>query len=217
MRCAVMIPTYNERDNIARLLGRLFELELPPGDDLRVVVVDDDSPDGTGKLVEELRGVYGEDRLFCIHRKGVRGRGTAGIAGLRAALAMPEVDCILEMDADFSHDPGYIPTMMALARHYDVVIGSRFVEGGAQTDREWWRELLSLGANAYYRWMLGVKFRDVSGGFKCYRREALASLDWDRFLSTGYPIGMETVYRLYKKSFSFVEIPVIFPNRAYGV
>jgi len=121
------------------------------------------------------------------------------------------------MDADFSHDPKYIPTFLALAARFDVVIGSRYVEGGAQLGREPHRKLVSIIANCIYRQILGMKTRDISGGFKCYRKSALAALNFDEFFSNGYPVGMETLYRLYKNKCSFVEIPVIFPNRQYGI
>lgn len=214
MNLIIMIPTYNERDNVARLIDEISSLRLHPDDAVRFVIVDDNSPDGTGEIADELARKYSPN-IHVIHRLKERGRGTAGIAGFRYALSQ-DVDAIMEMDADFSHDPKYIPVFMGLIRYYDVVIGSRFVEGGEQLDREFTRELISVFANKIYRLILGCQFRDISGGYKCYRKPVLASLDFEDFFSHGYPIGMETIYRLYKKGFSFVEIPIVFPNRKYG-
>jgi len=214
MKLLVMIPTYNEKENVANLVEQIFSLKLPPDDTIRIVIVDDNSPDGTGKIADELAKRYSQN-IHVIHRFTERGRGTAGIAGFRYALSQ-DVDAIMEMDADFSHDPKYIPVFLGLIRYYDVVIGSRFVEGGEQLDREFSRELISVFANKIYRFILGCQFRDISGGYKCYRKEALAALDFGDFFSHGYPVGMETIYRLYKKGFSFVEIPIVFPNRKYG-
>lgn len=214
MNLIIMIPTYNERDNISRLIDEISSLRLHHEDAVRFVIVDDNSPDGTGEIADELARKYSPN-IHVIHRLNERGRGTAGIAGFRYALSQ-DVDAIMEMDADFSHDPKYIPVFLGLIRYYDVVIGSRFVEGGEQLDREFTRELISVFANKIYRVILGCQFRDISGGYKCYRKDALASLEFNDFFSHGYPVGMETLYRLYKKGFSFVEIPIVFPNRRYG-
>lgn len=214
MKLMIMVPTYNEKENLVALIDQIFALKLMSGDSIRMVIVDDNSPDGTGAIADELAIKYSPN-IHVIHRMNERGRGTAGIAGFRHALSQ-DVDAIMEMDADFSHDPKYIPVFMGLIRYYDVVIGSRFVEGGEQLDREFSRELISVFANKIYRLILGCQFRDISGGYKCYRKEVLASVDFDDFFSYGYPVGMETLYRLYKKGVSFVEIPIIFPNRKYG-
>ena len=209
-----MIPTYNEKENIERLIKDLFSLEVGQDGNLEVVIVDDDSPDGTGTVCDQLSQEF-KGRVHVIHRKQKRGRGSAGIEGLKFCLSR-DVDFIMEMDADFSHDPKYIPVFISLVNYFDVVIGSRYVEGGAQLGREWHREITSLMANLIYRLILGMRIRDISGGFKCYRKETLAMLNFDDFFSDGYSVGMEILYRLYKKDCSFVEIPVIFSNRQYG-
>ena len=211
----VLIPTYNEAENIEKLIRRIFGVAETLDDEIRILVVDDDSPDGTGKIVQKLTDELGEKRLILLSRSRKRGRGSAGIDGFRRCLT-EGVDAVIEMDADFSHDPSYIPAFLGLLRFYDVVIGSRYVEGGAQLNREWFRELISIAANIVYSTILGTRFRDMSGGYKCYRRRALESLDFGGFFSTGYPIGMECLFRLYKKGFTFVEIPIVFPNRQYG-
>lgn len=211
----VLVPTYNEAENIEKLIRRIFEVGQELDDQIGILVVDDESPDGTGKIVEKLAVEYGDGRLTLLSRSQKRGRGSAGIDGFRKCLA-DGADAVIEMDADFSHDPSYIPAFLGLLRYYDVVIGSRYVEGGAQLNREWFRELISIAANIVYSSILGTRFRDMSGGYKCYRRKALESLDFNGFFSTGYPIGMECLFRLYKEGFTFVEIPIVFPNRRYG-
>ena len=215
IKLIIVIPTYNESENIEKLIDQIFSLNLADGYELQILIVDGNSPDYTAKICEELKKKYPK-KIHIIQEGKKTGRGNAGRVGLKYACGM-EVDYVMEMDADFSHDPKFIPIFISLAKHYDVVIGSRFVEGGAQVDRELHRELISILANMLYKTILGLKINDISGGFKCYRKEALEQLDFENFFSSGYPVGMETLYRLYKKGFSFIELPVIFPNRQYGV
>jgi dolichol-phosphate mannosyltransferase len=208
MRAMVMLPTYNEKDNIERIVKEV----LKQGD-VSIVVVDDSSPDGTGEIAQAL-AVDSPGRIHVIRRKE-RGRGTAGIAGLRYAMEQ-DVDCVIEMDADFSHDPGRIPEFLDRIREYDVVIGSRFVKG-SKLMRNPVRRLISDVARVYTRLLLGGHIRDWSGGYKCYRREALRSLDFSSFRSKGYSIGMETLYRLTKKKdLQFLEIPIEFTDERKG-
>ncbi|MCX6000704.1 MAG: polyprenol monophosphomannose synthase [Chloroflexi bacterium] len=207
MNAIIMLPTYNEKENIERLVG-----EIMLQGDVRLVIVDDSSPDGTGEMADRLAS-RNPNRIWVIHRQE-RGRGTAGIAGFRFVLEKG-ADCIIEMDADFSHDPRYIPQLLDKIKDYDVVIGSRLVKGGKSV-RTPSRKVISSTANVLTRIVLGWSIRDWVGGYKCYRREALASLDFGAFHSTGYSIGMETLYRLKRKGFTFVEIPIEFTDKRTG-
>jgi dolichol-phosphate mannosyltransferase len=207
MKAVVMLPTYNERDNIENIVYKILKHR-----DVGIVVVDDSSPDGTGEIADRL-AFENPGRVHVIHRRE-RGRGTAGIVGLGYAREQ-NVDCVFEMDADLSHDPGQIPEFLERIRDYDVVIGSRFVKG-SKAARKPVRKLITDVARVYTQILLGRGIRDWSGGYKCYRREALRSLDFDRFRSQGYSIGMETVYRLTRKGFRCVEIPIEFTDQRRG-
>ena len=219
MKLLVMLPTYNEKDNLERMVNAILHLRERPAmvrlgvTAVRVVVVDDDSPDGTGELADELSR-RDPGNVYVIHRKE-RGRGTAGIAGFRYALTQ-DVDYIIEMDADFSHNPADIPRFLAEARSCDVVIGSRYISGGQSGKRSVFRHLISRGASLYARLVLGTNIGEWHGGYKCYSRSALASLDFDGFLSKGYSIGMETLYRLLKLGYSYREMPITFQERVRG-
>jgi len=179
------------------------------------VIVDDNSPDGTGDLADQLAAEH-QGRVFPVHRLHERGRGTAGIAGFRRGLELG-APYLLEMDADFSHDPADLPRLLhACQNGADVAAGSRYVPDGKQTGRSVYRELVSRASNLVYRLILGTKVRDISGGFKCYRRHAMAALDWDRFYSYGYSIGMETVFRQERMGLRIVEVPITFADRRLG-
>ena len=210
MRGMVMVPTYNERENIEPLVAEL--LSYP---DLSILIVDDQSPDGTGDIADQLAALNPE-RIFVLHRTE-RGRGTAGIAGLKQACDQ-DIDYIIEMDADFSHNPSDIKRMVtALERHnLDVVIGSRAIDGGVDDDRSLLRMSLTIFASIYTQFTLGRAIKDWSGGFKCYRRDMLAKLDWNQFYSKGYSIGAETLYRLQQLGASMKEIPIQFQDRRAG-
>ncbi len=203
----VMLPTYNEKDNIEKMVGQILKHE-----GVSIVVVDDSSPDGTGEIADRLAS-ENKGRIHVIHRKE-RGRGTAGIAGLKYAREQ-DVDCVIEMDADFSHDPKDIPRFLEKIGQADVVIGSRLIKG-SKALRNPIRRVISNGANLYASIMMGWHIRDWCGGYKCYRRSALKSLDFDKFRSKGYSIGMETLYRLTKNGCSFVEIPIEFTDKRQG-
>ena len=208
MKAIVMLPTYNEAENIERIVRQILEQD----EDIGIVIVDDSSPDGTGEIADRL-AEENPGRTWVLHRQE-KGRGTAGIAGFRYTLEK-DCDCIIEMDADFSHDPEYIPQFLDKIRDYDVVIGSRLVRGGKAT-RTLSRKIISNTANLLTRLVLGWHIHDWVGGYKCYRREALDSLDFDRFHSTGYSIGMETLCRLKKQGFTFCEIPIEFTDIRTG-
>jgi dolichol-phosphate mannosyltransferase len=212
VQALVMIPTYNEAENLPLLVQQV--LAQPGG--FGAVIVDDNSPDGTGAVADRLAADY-PGRVFVIHRLAERGRGTAGIAGFRRALALG-VPYVLEMDADLSHDANDLPRLLQVCQDgADVAAGSRYVAGGKQIERSFYRELVSVGSNLVYRLILGTAVRDISGGFKCYRRQALTALDWDRFFSHGYSIGMETVFRQERMGLRIVEIPITFADRRFGL
>ena len=214
MRLGVVVPTYNEIDNIEKIVEKIFSLPVSPEDKIDVVVVDDNSQDGTQDALKRLKDRH-KDKIHVIIRTHERGRGTAGIAGFKKCLELP-CDAIMEMDSDFSHDPKYIPLFLSLLKYYDVVIGSRYVEGGYVSGWPISRKINSGAANLIYRFILGTKIHDLSGGYKCYRREVLSDFNFDEFFSTGYSIGIETLFRCYKKGYSFLEIPIVFRNRQKG-
>jgi len=215
MKAAILIATYNEAENIAPLLAKIFQVVGSTPHSTTAVVIDDDSPDGTGQILDRLKeSTYGE-RLHVLHRKNQRGCGSARRMGFKYCLSLP-IDCVIEMDGDGSHNPEYIPLFMEFCRYYDVVIGSRYVEGGAVAGWPLKRKLVSLVANTIYRLVLGSKIHDLSGGYKSYNRKVVETLPFDDFLSTGYSIGIETLFRCYQSGFTFLEIPVLFHNRQYG-
>ena len=207
--CTVVIPTYNERENIGALLPRVLELTRA-----RVLVVDDSSPDGTGALVAEL--ARDEPRVGLLSRPGKQGLGRAYVAGFKRALA-EGAEFICEMDADFSHDPSYLPALLsAAATRYDLVLGSRYVRGGGTVNWGLARQLISRGGNLYARAILGLPVMDATGGFRCYRRRVLAAIDLDAIHSNGYSFQIELVYRAMRAGFSVGEVPIIFPDRRVG-
>ena len=214
MKAAVLIATYNEAENIDPLLQSIFFAGERSDHELSVVVVDDNSPDGTGKILEALRDRFGK-KLHVIHRMKERGCGTARRLGFKYCQKLP-VDFVVEMDGDGSHNPKYIPLFLDLGEYYDVVIGSRYVEGGVTAGWPVRRRITSTLANTLYRLMLGTRIHDLSGGYKCYRKKVIDALPFDQFLSTGYSIGIETLFRCFKMGFTFLEVPVFFHNRRRG-
>ncbi|HEY4688625.1 MAG TPA: polyprenol monophosphomannose synthase [Anaerolineae bacterium] len=209
MKSVVVVPTYNESDNIDALLTDL--LSLPA--DLGVIVVDDNSPDGTGERADAWAARDG--RAQVIHRSGKLGLGTAYIAGFRWALK-DSYEHILTMDADFSHHPRFIPAMIELSRERDLVIGSRYVKGGGTLNCTWKRRALSQGANLFARLMLGLRATDCTAGFRCYRREALAAIDLDTIFSNGYSFLIEMLYRVQRNGGTVGEVPILFEDRRWG-
>jgi dolichol-phosphate mannosyltransferase len=209
-RAVVIVPTYNERQN----LPRLIEQVLAQDPRLDVLVVDDNSPDGTGELADEIAAQ--EPRVHALHRERKLGLGTAYLAGFRWALAR-DYAYVFEMDADFSHDPGHLPQFLAAIEDADLVLGSRYRHGKV-TVVNWpiARLILSYFANIYARAVTGLQLFDATGGFKCFRREVLAAIDLDAVRSNGYAFQIEMSFRAWKKGFRIVEIPIVFVDRTEG-
>jgi dolichol-phosphate mannosyltransferase len=204
----VCLPTYNERENLEPMLRALGDKGV------RVLVIDDNSPDGTGGLADELAREL--DYVTVLHRERKEGLGPAYIAGFRRALA-DGARLVLEMDCDFSHDPADVPRLIAAAEDSaDVVLGSRYVDGGAIRNWGALRRFVSAGGSLYARVLLGAKVRDLTGGFKCYRREVLETIDLDSIDSKGYAFQIETTYRALRAGFRVVEIPITFVDREVG-
>lgn len=210
MKIAVIIPTYNEIKNIDRLIEAVLVLDI---DGLEIVVVDDNSPDGTAEKVREMKAL--DPRVHLLWRPKKMGLGTAYVAGFKYALERG-AEYILEMDADFSHDPQVIPALLERAAKNHLVIGSRYLNGISIINWPLRRLMLSLLAGKYVRLVTGMKLSDPTGGFKCYRRETLEAIDLDRIRSNGYSFQIEMKYRAYKKGFSIEEIPIIFVDRRSG-
>jgi dolichol-phosphate mannosyltransferase len=209
-RALVIVPTYNERANIAKLI----ELTLAQDARLDVLVVDDGSPDGTGAIVDAIR--EREPRVNVLHRASKLGLGTAYLAGFRWALDRGYA-YVLEMDADFSHDPAHIPSFLAAIEGADVVLGSRY-RNGKVTVVNWpiSRLMLSYSANMYARAVTGLQLWDSTGGFKCFRREVLEAIDLTAVRSNGYAFQIEMSFRAWKRGFRIVEIPIVFTDRSEG-
>lgn len=210
MKAVVIVPTYDERDNVVPLLDAILALEVP---DLQVLVVDDASPDGTAERVRDYARTHPQASVM--ERAGPKGRGHAGREGYLAALERG-AERVLEMDADFSHDPRYIPDLLAATGSLDVALGSRFVAGGSDTDRALWRRLLTKAANGYIRLMLGLGVRDANSGFRCFRREALERIDPRSLRSPGPAIIQEVLFRAHRRGLRIGEVPVVFDDRVRG-
>ena len=208
MKAVVCLPTYNERENLERMVGALADKGVS------VLVIDDNSPDGTGRLADELAARNSHVEVF--HRERKEGLGPAYLAGFRRVLEDPETELVLEMDADFSHDPNDVPRLIAAARDADLVLGSRYVEGGSVGSWGLIRRFISAGGSFYARVLLGVGVRDLTGGFKCFRREVLETLDLDAIDSRGYAFQIETTYRALRAGFRVVEVPIRFVDREEG-
>jgi dolichol-phosphate mannosyltransferase len=207
VRATVCLPTYDERENLERMVRTLHELGVS------VLVIDDNSPDGTGqladRLAEELEGVE------VLHRERKEGLGPAYLAGFRRALA-GGAELILEMDCDFSHDPADVRRLIAATDGADLALGSRYVEGGSVGNWGLVRRAVSSGGSLYARVLLGVPVRDLTGGFKCYRRAVLEAIDLDAISSKGYAFQIETTYRALRAGFRVVEVPIRFVDREEG-
>lgn len=213
MKTTVVLPTYNEADNLSPMIAALLALPLP---DLSVLIVDDNSPDGTGQVADQLVAHH-RDQVNVIHRVGKNGLGTAYLAGFNQAL-QSNAQAIVQMDADFSHSPSYIPPMVAQLADYDVVIGSRYIRGGKLDERwEFGRYLLSWFANSVYtRILLNIHVRDTTAGFKAWRRETLLGLGLDRVESNGYVFQVEMAYLTERLGYRALEIPIYFEDRRIG-
>jgi dolichol-phosphate mannosyltransferase len=209
-RTLVIVPTYNERDNLPEIVAAVHQ-HLPDSD---LLVVDDNSPDGTGAVADEIAARDG--KVHVLHRAGKQGLGTAYVAGFKWALAR-DYQLLFEMDCDFSHDPKYLPIMRERARAgADLVLGSRYVAGGGTVNWGPMRKFISRGGSFYARTILGIGVRDVTGGFKCFRRATLEALDLDSVSAQGYGFQIEMTYRAIKQGFRVEEVPIIFVDRRVG-
>ena len=206
----VCLPTYNERENLEPMVDRLGEVL---GEDGIVLVIDDNSPDGTGEIADRLAAE--RDRVHVLHRARKEGLGPAYLDGFRKALELG-ADLIFELDCDFSHDPADVPRLAAAAADVDLVIGSRYVPGGGTRNWGLLRRFISRGGSLYAQLILGVPVRDLTGGFKCYRRTVLETIDLDAIDSKGYAFQIETTYRTIKAGFRVVEVPIVFTDREVG-
>jgi dolichol-phosphate mannosyltransferase len=211
-RAVVCLPTYNERENVEAMV-RALGLVLDTTRDL-VLVIDDDSPDGTGAIADELAREL--PWVEVLHRPAKEGLGPAYIAGFRAALAQG-AELVLEVDCDFSHDPKDVPRLIdACERGADLALGSRYVEGGGTSNWGLVRRTVSAGGSLYARTLLGVSIRDLTGGFKCFRRRVLETIDLDAVAARGYAFQIETTYRVLRAGFTVVELPIVFVDRKVG-
>ena len=209
-RVWVILPTYNEAENVVRLVGEVLE-RLPTS--RRVLIVDDNSPDGTGEIADRLAAEH--DDVTVLHRPHKEGLGPAYLAGFREALG-GGAELVIEMDADFSHDPAYLPQLLRAIEDADLVLGSRYVPGGGVTEWGKIRRFISKRGSDYARRMLRVRIRDLTGGFKCFRREVLEAIDLDSITSRGYAFQVETTYRAIQAGFRVVEVPIVFRDRSEG-
>ena len=208
-RFLVILPTYNESQNLAQIVPGILEQDSR----LEVLVVDDNSPDGTGQLADQLVTAFA--RVHVLHREHKEGLGKAYLAGFRWGLDR-KFDRLLEMDADFSHDPKFLPTLLAAADSADLVLGSRYKSGVNVINWPMSRLLLSYFANIYVRWVTGLPLTDATGGFKCFRREVLEALPLERIRSNGYAFQIEMSFRAWRKKYRLVEVPIVFTDRVEG-
>jgi dolichol-phosphate mannosyltransferase len=206
----VCLPTYNERENLEPMVDRLGEVL---GNDGVVLVIDDNSPDGTGEIADRLAAE--RDWVHVLHRARKEGLGPAYLDGFRKALELG-ADLVFEMDCDLSHDPADVPRLAAAAEEADLVIGSRYVSGGGTRNWGLLRRFISRGGSLYAQLLLGVPVRDLTGGFKCYRRAVLETIDLGAIDSKGYAFQIETTYRAIKAGFLVVEVPIVFTDREVG-
>ncbi len=209
MRSLIAIPTYNERENI----GALIEQVLANAPTTDLLIIDDNSPDGTGQLVDEL--AKNDPRIHVMHRAGKLGLGTAYVAGFRYAIAN-DYDLVFEMDADFSHDPRYLPHFFEAAQDADLVIGSRYIAGGGTPNWKPIRRFISGGGNRFARMMLGIPIHDCTGGYRCFRVSALRTLNLDAISAQGYAFQVELAYNMWKSGYRWRETPIIFEDRRVG-
>lgn len=209
MKTLIIIPTYNEVENLRPLLEAIFSNAAQTD----ILIVDDNSPDGTGVLADSLHEA--DPRVHVLHRTGKLGLGTAYIAGFKYAIAQG-YDAAFEMDADFSHDPKYLPDFLKAIENADLVIGSRYIKGGDTPNWTLLRRFISGGGNTFSRFVLNLPIHDCTAGYRCYRREVLESIDLDSVQALGYAFQVEMAYRVLKGGFKVVEIPIIFLDRRVG-
>jgi len=209
MKALVIIPTYNEKENISNIIKAVLDQDKS----IDVLIVDDNSPDGTSAIVTDL--MQKNKRINLIKRSGKLGLGSAYVTGFKWAIEK-KYDYIFEMDADFSHDPAVLPVMLETIKDYDLVIGSRYIKGINVVNWPLMRLILSYGASKYVRFITCMPINDPTGGFKCFRREVLETIDLDRILSDGYSFQVEMNYRTWLKKFRIKEIPIVFTDRRSG-
>jgi dolichol-phosphate mannosyltransferase len=210
-KTVVMIPTYNERENIEDLITEILALDVDM--DLSVVVADDNSPDGTGQVVQKM--AESDDRIHALIRRKRRGRGAGGIDGFKEALKLSP-NFVVEMDGDFSHQPKHIPALIETCEDYDLVIGSRFVKGGKDQDRNVVRKIITFFVRSFIRYKFRIPVRDVSSGFRCFKREVLEEIDLDDLISVNPSIVLEILYKAHLMDFTIKEVPIEFIDRTRG-
>ncbi len=211
MKKMIIVATYNEKDNITNILAEIYK-NVP---DVHVLVIDDNSPDKTYEIVEQLAKEKYPNQLFLMRRSGKLGLGTAYVAGFKWGLER-DYEAIGQMDADFSHNPKYLPEMFNTLNNYDVAIGSRYVKGGGIINWGLKRKIISRGGSLYSKIILGLPLNDLTGGFKCWRREVLATIGIDNLMSTGFCFQIETTYKAFINGFKIKEVPIIFEDRIFG-
>lgn len=210
MKALIIVPTYNERENLEELVRRIFDQKLPT----EILIVDDNSPDGTGALADEMAAR--DPRVHVMHRAGKMGLGSAYVAGFKWALAR-DYEAVFEMDADFSHNPDSLGDFLREIEHADLVLGSRYLHGVTVVNWPLSRLILSYTANLYSRVITGMPVKDLTGGFKCFRRQVLEAIDLDRVRSDGYAFQIEINFKAWRKGFRIQEIPILFVDRRAGV
>lgn len=208
-KALICLPTYNEAENLPLMVEAIFA-EVPT---LEILVIDDGSPDGTGAIADAI--AERDSRVHVLHRTAKEGLGRAYIAGFRWALER-DYGLVFEMDCDFSHQPKYLHDFLASAERADLVLGSRYIPGGGTEGWAWHRRMLSQGGNTYARMILGLPFRDLTGGFKCFRREVLERLPLDEIQGGGYVFQIELTWRAVQAGFRVEEVPIVFPDRVRG-
>jgi dolichol-phosphate mannosyltransferase len=210
MKTLIIIPTYKEKENVPNLVPRVLEQDAG----VEILFIDDNSPDGTGQLIDSI--CAGNQRVHVIHRQGKMGLGTAYVTGFKWALER-DYDLVFEMDADFSHDPKDIPKLIEASRKHDLIIGSRFIDGIRIMNWPFKRLLLSMMAMVYVKMITGLQLEDPTSGFKCYNRRVLEGINLDRIRSNGYSFQIETNYKSHLAGFTICEVPIVFTERADGV
>jgi dolichol-phosphate mannosyltransferase len=209
VKALIIIPTYKERENLTELVRRIFAQDLP----VEILIIDDNSPDGTGALADELAAQ--DPRIHVMHRPGKLGLGSAYVLGFRYAIER-DYDAVFEMDADFSHSPDSLPEFLKELEGADMVLGSRYLRGVTVVNWPLKRLILSYGANVYTRIVTGMPIKDATGGFKCFRRQVLEAIDLDRVKSDGYGFQIEINFKAWRKGFKIREIPILFVDRMAG-
>jgi dolichol-phosphate mannosyltransferase len=210
-RVTVLIPTYNEKENIEELIHEILNLSL--NFDLTVLVADDKCPDGTGEIVQKI--AQKDKRVHVLIRKKRRGRGAGGIEGFKTALRL-DPDYVIEMDGDFSHQPRFIPLLLEYSEKYDLVIGSRFVKGGKDLERNFIRKLITFLVRKFIKRQFRIPIKDVSSGFRCFKKEVLEKIDLDDLISVGPSVVLEILYKVYLMNFEIGEVPIVFIDRKRG-